>query len=59
MNLLTNANKFQSNNQIKVRCQLKQSSQMLRVSVKDKGIGIKKDDADKIWIPFVRINNGR
>ncbi len=55
INLLDNACKFSNNNEVRVG--LKASTEQIKLSIADKGIGIASADLDKIRTPFFRGNN--
>jgi signal transduction histidine kinase len=55
LNLIDNASKFSSNEIVEVY--LKKDKNWLILTVKDKGIGIKKEEIEKILTPFYRGNN--
>jgi len=55
LNLFDNACKFSSNNKVEVI--LKKDKNWLILSVKDLGIGIEKNDIEKVVTPFYRGNN--
>ncbi len=54
LNLLSNAVKFSEKGKIRVECTMKEDNVM--VSVIDSGIGIKKEDMDKLFKPFRQID---
>lgn len=56
INLLNNAIKFTEHGEIKLHAEIKLD--MLRISVIDSGIGIKKEDMQKLFQPFRQINTG-
>ena len=58
INLITNANKFQSNNPIKIFCSLKQSPLKLMFRVEDQGIGILEQDYASLFKPFSKLAHG-
>ena len=47
LNLLVNANKFTNNGMIWVKCFMK--DKLIKISVKDDGIGIKPEEQDKLF----------
>ncbi len=55
VNLLSNALKFTDKGEIKVKIAAK--DKMVEIAVRDSGIGIKKEDRDKIFIAFGQIPN--
>jgi signal transduction histidine kinase len=55
--LLVNANKFTQGGCISVYC--KTSYDKLKVQVSDQGIGVKKEDQDKLFMPFDSIAFGQ
>jgi signal transduction histidine kinase len=57
-NLLSNAVKYTPDKgTIKLQAKVLNESQMLEISVSDTGIGIKKDDLQKIFTPFEQIDS--
>ena len=58
INLLSNASKYSSpGQQIEISCQ--NEGALLKINVKDKGIGIKASDQSKIFDRFYRVENGQ
>lgn len=56
INLLNNAVKFTDKGSVKIDCQI--SEKMIITKVIDTGIGIKKDDIRKLFVPFSQIDSG-
>ena len=58
LNILTNAIKYTDNGNVtmEVRCKTEGDKAVLFYSIKDTGIGIKKEDIDKIYDSFVRFD---
>jgi PAS domain S-box-containing protein len=56
MNLLSNAVKFTPSGEIRVDCRLDGAWAVL--SVTDTGIGIKREDLDRLFVPFRQIDSG-
>lgn len=54
-NLVSNANKFTRNG--KVLISVSWGNDMLRVDVKDTGVGIKKEDLDKLFLEFSQVDS--
>jgi len=55
INLISNAIKFTARGEIKIK--VIQKDEIVEVSVRDSGIGIKKEDMDKLFKPFSQIPN--
>lgn len=57
-NLLTNAIKYTNRGRVtlKISCKIEGENANLRCSVKDTGIGIRKEDMEKIYAPFQRVD---
>lgn len=53
INILSNAIKYTNNGQVSM--DLKYSSEIIKISIKDTGIGIKQEDLQKIFKPFERL----
>lgn len=53
--LFDNAIKYSSKGTVKISCQ--QTKEWTTVTIKDQGVGIKKEDFDKLFQPFFRGNN--
>ena len=58
LNLLVNANKFSNNGEISVHCELIENSNFIKISVRDRGIGIKDEDKEKLFVPFELLDDG-
>lgn len=58
LNLLTNAVKYTNHGMVemKVRCRIENENAILHYSVKDTGIGIKKEDIGKLYDAFQRLD---
>ncbi len=56
MNLLSNAVKFTSSGRVRVDCRL--NGDWVVVSVADTGIGMKKEDVAKLFVPFQQVDSG-
>lgn len=56
LNLLSNAIKFTEEGYVNIACTIVRETVTIRVS--DTGIGIRKEDADKVFMPFVQIDTG-
>lgn len=56
INLLSNASKYNKENG-KVTVRVEDSKNSVRISVQDTGVGIKKEDMDKLFTKFGRIDN--
>ena len=56
LNLLSNAIKFTEQGQIRITCSLQET--FVRISVADSGIGIKKEDLEKLFRPFTQVETG-
>ncbi len=56
MNLLSNAIKFTSSGEVRVDCRLDDAWAV--ISVTDTGIGITKEDLDRLFVPFQQIDSG-
>ncbi|GAF03824.1 two-component regulator propeller domain-containing protein [Saccharicrinis fermentans] len=60
MNLLSNALKFTSENgKVSIWLRKDKHDQMVHISVKDTGIGIKKEDQDKVFVRFYQSENNK
>lgn len=60
MNLLSNALKFSpENGKVTIALNVDEKEQMVHVSVVDTGIGIKKEDQDKIFVRFYQSENNK
>jgi signal transduction histidine kinase len=53
LNLLINANKFSNNGVITVTCEMEQN--VIKIKVRDEGIGIKQEDQGKIFVKFSQL----
>ena len=56
LNLLSNAIKFTEHGGIKITCSREENE--VKISVTDTGIGIQKEDRDKLFRPFTQIESG-
>ncbi len=56
LNLLSNAVKFTEKGEIKVTCTY--SNYLCHISIKDSGIGMEKDELNKLFIPFSQVDKG-
>lgn len=56
LNLLSNAVKFTESGQVRVGCS--REGDTIRIRVADTGIGIKKEDRDKLFRPFSQVDTG-
>jgi signal transduction histidine kinase len=56
LNLLSNAIKFTEQGSVRIACS--PEGEYLRVSVRDTGIGIRREDMDKLFQPFRQIETG-
>jgi len=56
LNLLSNAIKFTEQGEIRITCSLQET--FVRISVADSGIGIKKEDLEKLFRPFTQVETG-
>jgi signal transduction histidine kinase len=56
LNLLSNSLKFTEKGSIRITCSL--PGDFVRISVTDTGIGIKREDLDKLFRPFTQIETG-
>lgn len=57
-NLISNAIKY-SDSEKDIAVTITQTSRYTKVSVKDKGVGVKRSDIDKLFVKFSRIDNSR
>ena len=55
INLIFNAVKFTESGEIKIRCW--QENDQVKIEVADTGIGIRKEDMDKLFNPFIQLEN--
>jgi len=55
INLVFNAVKFTDSGEIKIKCW--QEIDLVKVEVTDTGIGIRKEDMDKLFNPFIQLEN--
>lgn len=56
LNVLSNAIKFTDKGTISVDAKLNEDGSLLRISIKDTGIGIRKKDTNKIFEPFRQVD---
>jgi signal transduction histidine kinase len=56
MNLLSNSIKFTPAGDVRVRCRL--DGDWLALSVADTGIGMKKEDLGRLFVPFQQVESG-
>jgi len=56
LNLLSNSIKFTEQGKIRIACTA--TGNVIRISVTDTGIGIKKEDLDKLFRPFTQVETG-
>jgi signal transduction histidine kinase len=56
INLMSNAIKFTDRGQVRIECQRSGSAVVIRV--RDTGIGIQKEDLDKLFRPFSQVDTG-
>jgi hypothetical protein len=59
LNLISNSVKFSNEGEIILKCKLKKikGRNFVKISVSDTGIGIKKEDIDKLFTEFVQLEN--
>lgn len=55
INLIFNAVKFTESGEVKIRCW--QENEQVKIEVSDTGIGIRKQDMDKLFNPFIQLEN--
>jgi PAS domain S-box-containing protein len=56
INLIGNAVKFTAKGKVEIKCQ-KENNSILKIEVIDTGIGIKNEDLDKLFNPFIQLEN--
>ena len=59
LNLISNAVKFRKENKGKIIISITHNDEFVNISVKDNGIGISKNNIDKIFEKYVRLNDER
>ena len=59
LNLISNAVKFRKENKGKIIISITHNDEFANISVKDNGIGISKNNIDKIFEKYVRLNDER
>ena len=57
-NLLTNANKY-SKDEVRLACTEDPDGQRFRISVSDNGVGIRKEDRERIFLPFFQAEGNK
>jgi len=57
LNLITNAVKFTEEGGVNVRAALDETDENVRIEVSDTGVGIKDEDMEKMFSPFVRLES--
>ena len=57
-NLLTNANKY-SKDEVRLSCVEDPDGQRFRISVSDNGVGIRKEDRERIFLPFFQAEGNK
>lgn len=57
LNLVSNAVKYTAQGSIEVRAQVSEDGAVLTLEVEDTGIGIREEELDKLFLPFVRIHS--
>jgi signal transduction histidine kinase len=55
INIIYNAVKFTDHGRISIKCY--QEEQWIKIEISDTGIGIKKEDLDKLFNPFIQLEN--
>ncbi|MER2493501.1 response regulator [Catenovulum sediminis] len=58
VNLLSNAFKFTNTGFVKLSCAFDTEAFQLRITVEDSGIGIAKEEQEKLFAPFLQIHSG-
>ena len=59
LNLISNAVKFRKENKGKIIISITHNDEFVNIRVKDNGIGISKNNIDKIFGKYVRLNDER